>query len=53
METKLEQIIAEASAFTEYSRYTDDAFILIRDLAKEVLSELVDESETTKRPGKT
>lgn len=40
MKTKLEKIIAEASAFSEYDRYTEDAFRLIRDLALQVLEEL-------------
>ncbi len=41
MKIKLEQIIAEASAFSEFDTRTDDAFIRIRDLATEVLTALL------------
>jgi hypothetical protein len=50
LKTKLEQIIAEADAFCEYDKYTEDAFVLIRDLAQEILREL---TEKDSRPGKT
>lgn len=37
---KLEQIIAEASAFSEYDVHTNDAFVRIRDLAQRALDRL-------------
>ena len=39
---KLDQIIAEASAFSEYSVQTDDAFRLIAKLAKDIDDQLED-----------
>lgn len=40
MEAQIEQIIAEASAFSEYDVQTNDVFIRIRDLAERILAEL-------------
>lgn len=42
MEEQIEQIIAEASAFSEYDVYTRDAFVRIRLLAERILAELRD-----------
>lgn len=40
VQEKLEQIITEASAFTEFDTRTDDAFIRIRKLATEALDQI-------------